>query len=125
MGFSVDSAFKYFIICNYFGLVDNFGKNSTYRTWDGSTFYVDFYDLDTANGSDNQGELKIDPDVWIKYITNQATSENATQGMKYVAETFNHDKGLSKTTVSANTNKLWLSLDTHLQKQSGETVKIQ
>lgn len=116
MGFSVDSAFKYFIICNYFGLVDNFGKNSTYRTWDGSTFYVDFYDLDTANGSDNQGELKIDPDVWIKYITNQATSENATQGMKYVAETFNHDKGLSKTTVSANTNKLWLSLDTPFTK---------
>lgn len=116
MGFSVDSAFKYFIICNYFGLVDNFGKNSTYRTWDGSTFYVDFYDLDTANGSDNQGELKIDPDVWIKYITNQATSENATQGMKYVAETFDHSKGLSKTTVSANTNKLWLSLDTSFTK---------
>ncbi|MBF1762430.1 MAG: hypothetical protein HXP18_00590 [Veillonella sp.] len=33
-----------------------------------------------------------------------------------MAETFNHDKGLSKTTVSANTNKLWLSLDTPFTK---------
>lgn len=116
MGFNVDSAFKYFIICNYFGLVDNFGKNSTYRSWDGNTFYVDFYDLDTANGSDNQGELKINPDVWIKYITNKATTDNIQRGMQYMAETFDSNKGLSKITVSANTNKLWLSLDTSFTK---------
>lgn len=116
MGFNIDSAFKYFIICNYFGLVDNFGKNSTYRSWDAKTFYVDFYDLDTAIGGDNQGKLEIEPDVWVKYITNKATNANAQPGMKYVAETFDRSKGLNRLTVSANTSKLWLSLDTPFTK---------
>ena len=34
----------------------------------------------------------------------------------YVGETFNKSKGLSGTVVSANHNKLWLSLDTQLYR---------
>jgi len=53
--------------------------------------------------------LDITPDVWIKYIAN-----TLVEGKKYgyVGETFNKDKGLSGTVVSANHNKLWLSMDT-------------
>nr|DAK09215.1 MAG TPA: hypothetical protein [Crassvirales sp.]DAU12247.1 MAG TPA: hypothetical protein [Caudoviricetes sp.] len=46
---------KYFIIANFFGLVDNFGKNSTYRSWDGNKYLTDFYDLDCSMSGDNQG----------------------------------------------------------------------
>lgn len=116
LGFNIESAFKYFIICNYFGLVDNFGKNSTYRSWDDQTYYVDFYDLDTALGGDNQGQLSVEPDVWIKYLTNTGTTQDAGEGYRYVSETFNKDEALSKSVVSANTNKLWLSLDTSFSR---------
>ena len=38
-----------------FGLVDNFGKNSTFRSWGDGQYYIDFYDLDSALGGGNQG----------------------------------------------------------------------
>lgn len=116
LGFSVESAIKYFIIANQFGLVDNFGKNSTYRSWDGNKYFLDFYDLDCSLSGDNQGQLTITPDVWIKYLTNKGTMENAQPGLEYVAETFNFDEAISRKTVSANTNKLWLSLDTSFSR---------
>lgn len=112
LGFDFSNAIKYFIICNFFGLIDNFGKNSTYRSWDDSTYYLDFYDLDSGNGGDNQGLLSITPDVWLKYLTNKGTTADSVDGLKYVAETFNHANAVSNKTVSANTSKLWLSLDT-------------
>lgn len=116
LGFNVESAIKYFIIANYFGLIDNFGKNSTYRSWGGNQYYLDFYDLDCFGGGDNQGQLTITPDVWIKYLTNKGTTANAQPGLEYIAETFNFDEAISRKTVSANTNKLWLSLDTSFSR---------
>lgn len=116
LGFNVESAMKYFIIANFFGLVDNFGKNSTYRSWDGNKYLTDFYDLDCSMSGDNQGQLSITPDVWIKYLTNNGTVANAQNGLQYVAETFNFDEAISRKTVSANTNKLWLSLDTSFSR---------
>lgn len=114
LGFNQDSIYKYFSIGILFGLVDNFGKNSTFRNWgiDGQ-YYIDFYDLDSALGGGNQGQLDITPDVWIKYIAN-----TLVEGKKYgyVGETFNKDKGLSGTVVSANHNKLWLSMDTQFYR---------
>ena len=53
-----------------FGLIDNFGKNSTYRSWLGGQYYIDFYDLDCALKGDNQGDLSVTPDLWIKYLYN-------------------------------------------------------
>ena len=120
LGFNEDSAYKYFVIGLLFGLIDNFGKNSTYRSWAGGQYYTDFYDLDCALEGDNQGELSVTPDLWIKYLYN-AIQENKNYG--YVCETFDIDKtytgeGANKsqtgsgTVVSANHNKLWLSIDT-------------
>lgn len=116
LGFNQECAYKYFVIGLLFGLIDNFGKNSTYRSWDGGQYYVDFYDLDCALKGDNQGELTVTPDLWIKYLYNNI-QEGKNYG--YVCETFNSGKTLtnnsktgSGTVVSANHNKLWLSLDT-------------
>jgi hypothetical protein len=72
--------------------------------------------LDTALGGDNQGQLSVEPDVWIKYLTNTGTTQDAGEGYRYVSETFNKDEALSKSVVSANTNKLWLSLDTSFSR---------
>lgn len=110
-----DSFFGYFVIANLFGLVDNFGKNSTYRQWgaDGK-YHIDFYDMDTALGGDNQGELSISTDVWLKYLYNRDSHD---EGFGYIAETY--DKSLAdgnNTTISANTNKLWMSLDTQFYR---------
>lgn len=120
LGFNTDSAYKYFVIGLLFGLIDNFGKNSTYRSWNNGQYYIDFYDLDCALKGDNQGNLSVTPDLWIKYLYNDL-KENKNYG--YICETFNIDETYvgtspnkiqtgSGTVVSANHNKLWLSLDT-------------
>lgn len=116
LGFNTDSFYKYFTIALAFGLQDNFGKNSTYRSWLGGQYFIDFYDLDCALRGDNQGDISVTPDLWIKYLYN-SIQEDKNYG--YVCETFNKEKTYyngnqigSKSVVSANHNKLWLSLDT-------------
>lgn len=113
LGFNAISTYKYFVIANLFGLADNFGKNSTYRSWNGGDYIIGFYDLDTALGGGNQGALSIEPNMWLKYLKNQLL-EGKNYG--FVAETFDSEDGLrlSNTVYSANHNKLWLSIDTNL-----------
>lgn len=130
LGFNTDSFYKYFVIGLLFGLIDNFGKNSTYRSWLGGQYYIDFYDLDCALKGDNQGDLSVTPDLWIKYLYN-SIQEGKNYG--YVCESFDLDKTYvgdgsnrrqtgSGTVVSANHNKLWLSLDTpFFRGYSGDT----
>lgn len=111
LGFNTDSAYKYFVIALLFGLVDNFGKNSTYRSWNEGQYFIDFYDMDTALKGNNQGGIDVSPALWIKFLYN-----NIIEGKNYgyLCETFNKDLGFEKsgTVVSAWQNKLWLSLDT-------------
>lgn len=130
LGFNADSFYKYFVIGLLFGLIDNFGKNSTYRSWLGGQYYIDFYDLDCGLKGDNQGDLSVTPDLWIKYLYN---SIQKGKNYGYVCESFDLDKTYtgegsnkkqtgSKTVVSANHNKLWLSLDTpFFRGYSGDT----
>ena len=130
LGFNADSFYKYFVIGLLFGLIDNFGKNSTYRSWLGGQYYIDFYDLDCALKGDNQGDLSVTPDLWIKYLYN-SIQEGKNYG--YVCESFDLSKtyvgeGSSRrqtgsgTVVSASHNKLWLSLDTpFFRGYSGDT----
>jgi hypothetical protein len=101
--------YKYFSIALLFGLVDNFGKNATFRSWNSGQYYIDFYDLDTAMGGGNQGQLDITPDTWIKYLANKKVDDKP---YGYVGETYNKKEAESQTIVSANHNKLWMSLDT-------------
>ena len=81
--FNVESAYYYFVVALLFGLVDNFGKNLTFRNWyDPSTknygpFYFGFYDMDTAIGGDNQGKMDtVYPLIWTKYLYNDLSSLN-------------------------------------------------
>ena len=121
LGFNNESVQKYFVIALLFGLVDNFGKNSTYRAWgdqNGGTagdiqYFIDFYDMDTALGSSNQGELSVTPDCWIKFLFNKK-SGNEEYG--YLTETFDpdvaKDNNGSLSQVSSPHSKLWMSIDT-------------
>lgn len=123
LGFNATSIYKYFIIANFFGLADNFGKNATFRSWNNGDYYIGFYDMDTALGGGNQGTLSIDPDMWLKYLKNQILDD---KNYGFVAETFNSEdpNRLSNTTVSANHNKLWLSMDTPLMRNKVNITDI-
>lgn len=123
LGFNATSMYKYFVIANFFGLADNFGKNSTFRSWQNGDYYIGFYDMDTALGGGNQGTLSIEPNMWMKYLKNQIL-EGKNYG--FVAETFNSDDELrlSNTVFSANHNKLWLSMDTTLMRSKVNITEI-
>lgn len=114
----------YFVIAMLFGLVDNFGKNISYRGWftkdqDSSDtkkvkFYTDFYDLDTALGLSNNGIEDISPDVWFRYIDNIKDDDSE---VAYAAEFFSDediktDSTSSQKLVSSYDNKLWNVIDT-------------
>ena len=45
----------YYTICMAFGLVDSVQKNLNIKTWNGKTFGLYFYDMDTALGTSNSG----------------------------------------------------------------------
>lgn len=49
------SAVYYYTICMAFGLVDSVQKNLNIKTWNGKTFGLYFYDMDTALGTSNSG----------------------------------------------------------------------
>ena len=123
LGFNATSMYKYFIVANFFGLADNFGKNSTFRSWNNGDYYIGFYDMDTALGGGNQGTLSIDPDMWLKYLKNEL-QDGKNYG--FVAETFNSEdpNRLSNTTISANHNKLWLSMDTTLMRNKTNLADV-
>lgn len=123
LGFNATSIYKYFVIANFFGLADNFGKNATFRSWNNGDYYIGFYDMDTALGGGNQGSLSIDPDMWLKYLKNEIL-EDKKYG--FVAETFNSEdpNRLSNTTISANHNKLWLVMDTPLFRSKANITEI-
>lgn len=122
IGFNIQSASKYFVTALLFGLKDNFGKNISFRCWGNEPIITDFYDLDCAFQDANQGTMDFTPDSWIKYLFN-----NIQTGQEYgfLKETFDKAKIYKKdptdpnnkilngtqSVVSANHNKLWLSLD--------------
>jgi hypothetical protein len=123
LGFNATSMYKYFVIANFFGLADNFGKNSTFRSWQNGDYYIGFYDMDTALGGGNQGTLSIEPNMWMKYLKNQIL-EGKNYG--FVSETFNSEDELrlSNTVFSANHNKLWLSMDTTLMRNKVNITEV-
>lgn len=53
------SASEYYTICMAFGLVDSVLKNMNLKSWNGTTCYCAFYDMDCAFGEANDGKEKI------------------------------------------------------------------
>lgn len=50
-----DSVVYYYTTCMLFGLVDSVQKNLNIKTWNGKTFGLFFYDMDTSLGTSNSG----------------------------------------------------------------------
>lgn len=50
-----NSLLYYYTVCMIFGLVDSVQKNLTLKTWDGDTYGLFFYDMDTCLGRTNGG----------------------------------------------------------------------
>jgi hypothetical protein len=50
-----NSAVYYYTTCMAFGLVDSVQKNLNIKTWNGKTFGLFFYDMDTSLGTANDG----------------------------------------------------------------------
>lgn len=119
--FNVDSSYGYFVVALLFGLIDNFGKNLTFRSWaipntdKFGEYFFGFYDLDTALGGDNQGKLTIKPFTLLKEIYNEKQNDDDEFGI--ATETFLDEKEVNCTTISARHNKLWLSLDTKFMRK--------
>lgn len=126
--FNILSLYRYFVIANLFGLADNFGKNSTYRSWNDGNYFIGFYDMDTALGGDNQGELTINPDMWNKYFANQTANKRYGWLMESYADANDNNLVLGGGGISARANKIWLSIDTNTARnkfdmnQGGEPV---
>ena len=51
-----ETAVYYYTICMAFGLVDSVQKNLNIKSWNGRTFGLYFYDMDTALGTSNSGD---------------------------------------------------------------------
>ena len=49
------STVEYYVICMVFGMVDSVMKNMELKSWNKSTLFPAFYDMDTALGVDNSG----------------------------------------------------------------------
>lgn len=76
---NINNAVVYFIIANAFGMTDSLGKNMVLRTWDnGQTWWICFYDMDTALGLSNKGM----EDVPITVSIDEITMENVGQETK-------------------------------------------
>jgi hypothetical protein len=62
-----NSVMEYYVIMQAFGLVDSPMKNLNIKTWNGSTFYAAFYDMDTGLGKNNAGLITITPFAFSDY----------------------------------------------------------
>lgn len=98
----LSSAYKYATVALMFGLVDNFCKNMPFISFDGDTkFKIGFYDMDTAFGMTNQGDLGVKSYVYMKGLRNNESNlveEYYTGASDAIA-------------VSGKDNKLFLSLE--------------
>ena len=96
---NINNAAVYFIIANAFGMTDSLGKNMVLRTWDnGETWWICFYDMDTALGLSNKGM----EDVPVTASIDEITMENVGQETRL--KTIYHSVN-SK--FAAASSKLW------------------
>lgn len=109
----VQSAYKYAVVALMFGLVDNFCKNMPFISFNGDTkFKIGFYDMDTACGMTNQGELGVQSYVYMKGLRNNDNDlieEYYTNASDAVA-------------ISGKENKLFLSLESDLVMAKDQNI---
>ncbi len=94
---------KYFVICMFFGLIDNFMKNMPIKFYKDSNGnweppLLGIYDTDTAIGGDNEGKLQVSESVWLSTLENDSTNALRETSSSY-SDSQRH--------VIGNKNKLW------------------
>lgn len=55
--FNIDFLLSYYVITEFFGMIDQRAKNMFFATWDGTLWYPIFYDNDTCLGINNEGRI--------------------------------------------------------------------
>lgn len=83
----------YFLQVLTFGMVDSFGKNCMWNTWDGEIWYPSFYDMDTMLGLTNSGLDNIPCDIELPDLDDDDD---------HIAERFKR--------FNTNKSKLWRKL---------------
>lgn len=61
--FDKEYLLKFYLMQQVFLMVDNGAKNTFFNTWDGITWYPQFWDVDTAMGVRNSGHLNVPVDA--------------------------------------------------------------
>lgn len=116
---SIQNSAFYYVTCQLFGLIDNYGKNLQFKYWGRSDSANDvtykwsptFYDMDTALGVSNTGSEDVPATTWEESIIN--LPDNKVRFM--FSKTPNALNGYPKTganpTFTVYSNKLWGSLE--------------
>ena len=63
----------YYLQVLTFGMVDSFGKNCMWNTWDGEIWYPTFYDMDTMLGLSNSGLDDVTCDIELPDLDDDDT----------------------------------------------------
>lgn len=82
--FSLRNLLFWYLLTEYFAMVDQRAKNTIWRTWDGARWYITYYDGDTMLGKRN--------DSLLAYLYNVARSSWDAEKKKWVFE--GHDSWL-------------------------------
>lgn len=99
---NINSYAQYFVLCMFFGLIDNFEKNMPIKFYQKANGeweipILGIYDTDTGLGGDNEGILSVSEAVWL------STLENVDGAVR---ETSTNFPG-KKTHIIGQNNKLW------------------
>lgn len=72
---------EYYTIAIAFGMVDSVLKNLNIKSWNGRTCYCQFYDMDCANGENNDGMELIDYNIAMDYWKCNETDDGFVDGI--------------------------------------------
>jgi len=95
------SVSEYYTICMAFGLIDSILKNMNIKSWDGTTCYTAFYDMDCAFGEDNIGRENVSylaaTDYWYSPVSDGGYVEPLKKEFDYWPQDADVGKGFDFT----------------------------
>jgi len=85
--FNLDYLLTYYVISEFFGMVDSRAKNMFLNLYTDNKWYPVFYDMDTAIGLNNEGENKFNYDIETHdVIGTEYVFNGANSGLWYLVE---------------------------------------
>lgn len=119
MELSVQNSAFYYVVCQLFGLIDNYGKNLQFKYWGKTGSETDatykwsptFYDMDTGLGVSNTGSEDVPPTTWEESIINLPDNRVRFMFNKAPNALNGYPKTGANPTFTVYSNKLWGSLE--------------